>query len=498
LKKIFIISIIAVLTMILSFSPHDANAATNIALKDKASCQAVPISGTWTAANATCRTSANITLNSGDSLTVGAGLSNIALTSTGTVTNSGTITNKGSITNEGTIINNNGGFINDTDNSFITNKGVITNDGTIDNQGNPSANTGGQISNYGTISNSGTITNSYFIDNLSDTKHSGPSVIETSNSVASAGIITNNSGGTITNNNGANISNDDSGTSITNNGLITNDGFIENFNSGSSITNNSGGTITNTGTIGNAGSISNSGTINNNGTITDECGGTSTGNPVTGNPVINGCDPTSTTITPNPSSVTFGSTIKFNVKVTSSSPTTPSGTVSWSDGGTGGHFSPTSCMLVSSSSSASTCTTVYTPSKSGHITITATYAGETTHGTSSGTSVLTVTLRHTANAVTPNPSSVVHGNPITYLATITDTSTGTKSAPTGTVSWKASVLGGHFSSVMCTLAPISSSQSTCSATYIAPSAAGPVTISAKYVGDSTHSTSSGTSALTVS
>jgi hypothetical protein len=210
-------------------------------------------------------------------------------------------------------------------------------------------------------------------------------------------------------------------------------------------------------------------------------------------------DTTSTVVKPNPSSQALLSTKTYHVTVTdtSSSPTTPTGTVSWSEGSAAGHFSSSSCTLASASSSASTCSIVYTaPSSTGSVTLTATYSGDVKHSISSGTSAVTITLRQTSTAVTPNPSSVVHGNPITYIATLTDTSGGTKSAPTGTVSWTASVSGGNFNSGTCALVATSSSQSKCSVTY-APLAAGSLTITAKYLGDSTHKTSSGKSALTV-
>jgi hypothetical protein len=80
---------------------------------------------------------------------------------------------------------------------------------------------------------------------------------------------------------------------------------------------------------------------------------------------------------------------------------------------------------------------------------------------------------------------------------IADTTSGTKSAPTGTLSWSASVSGGSFSSGTCTLSATSSSQSSCQVTYTTQSTTGSVTITAKYLGDSTHKNSSGKSALTV-
>jgi len=309
-RKILFIPIFAVLITVLSLLPQDAHAATTIDLKDQASCEAAPLSGTWTAANSTCHISVRFVLNSGDSLTVDASIySNIALTTTyqficyGTITNYGTFINKGNFDNLGTINNYH----------IITNYGLfLTESGAIVG--------GGTINNY------------------------------------SGGIINNNHG------------------QIRNQGTINNFGIINNHR-----------LITNY-----PGSI-----INNNSKIKDYCGSTFTNNgTLTGNQVINKCDPTSTAVTPNPSSVVDGNTIKFNATVTdtSSSPTTATGKVSWSDGGAGGSFSSGTCTLVSLSSSQSYCQVTYTaPSTTGSVTITAKYLGNSTHMVSSGTSALTVT-----------------------------------------------------------------------------------------------------------
>ncbi len=101
--------------------------------------------------------------------------------------------------------------------------------------------------------------------------------------------------------------------------------------------------------------------------------------------------------------------------------------------------------------------------------------------------------RTTATVVTPNPSTVTLGNTITYTATVSDTSPGTPSTPTGSVSWNDGGAGGSFSSSgTCTL-----SAGSCQIVY-RPSAIGSVTITAAYGGDPTpHLPSAGTSRLTV-
>jgi hypothetical protein len=85
-------------------------------------------------------------------------------------------------------------------------------------------------------------------------------------------------------------------------------------------------------------------------------------------------------------------TFTATVTDTSGAPTTPTGTVTWSDGGKGGSFSNGSqCTLSAVGSSSSTCSTTYTPpSTNGPVQITATYPGDSTHAASSGSSALTV------------------------------------------------------------------------------------------------------------
>jgi YVTN family beta-propeller protein len=209
---------------------------------------------------------------------------------------------------------------------------------------------------------------------------------------------------------------------------------------------------------------------------------------------------TSVTVTPNPSTVALSSSITFHAKVTdtSGSPTAPTGTVSWNDGGAGGRFSSSSCTLASISSSASTCSIVYTAlTPPGQITITGTYSGDSVHNAISGTSSLTVTLRNTATTVSPNPSTVDLGKTITFTGKVSDTSSGTKITPSGTLSWNDGGAGGSFSAATCTLTSSSSSASTCKIVYTPPSTTGQVTITATYSGDISHKTSSGKSTLTV-
>src|SRR5207245_635701 len=103
-----------------------------------------------------------------------------------------------------------------------------------------------------------------------------------------------------------------------------------------------------------------------------------------------------TTVASNRASVTAGTPITITATVTdtsSSPPSSPSGTVSWSDNGAGGSFLTGTCTVSPTSSSQSQCTITYVaPFTPGSKTITASYSGDSTHLSSSGTSSLTVVM----------------------------------------------------------------------------------------------------------
>src|SRR5439155_223627 len=132
------------------------------------------------------------------------------------------------------------------------------------------------------------------------------------------------------------------------------------------------------------------------------------------------------------------------------------------------------------------------PASTGPVTITGTYSGDSTHSTSSGPSSLTVTLRATNTTLIPNPAPISIGVSSTFHGKVLDSSSGTKSIPTGTVSWDDAGAGGSFSSPSCTLAQYGSSPSTSICDIVYTPSTTPVTINGTYSGDSTHSTSSGT------
>src|SRR5947209_5218363 len=156
----------------------------------------------------------------------------------------------------------------------------------------------------------------------------------------------------------------------------------------------------------------------------------------------------SVTVTPNPASANQGSQVTFTARVTdtSSSPTTPTGTVSWSDGNAGGTFNQVSCAL-----SSGICTTVYLPPPgvASSITITARYQGDSTHLSASNTSTLTVIIQHsTSLTMAPNPAIVDQGLQVTFSVKVMDTSS-SPTVPTGTISWTDGNTGGTFSQSSC-------------------------------------------------
>ena len=102
-----------------------------------------------------------------------------------------------------------------------------------------------------------------------------------------------------------------------------------------------------------------------------------------------GLDPTTAAIIPNPATFSVGAKVTFAVTVTDT--TNPSlsmiGLVTWTDNGAGGSFSPDTCIV-----SSNTCSLQYTPplNPSNSVTITAFYAGDSTHSGSTATSALLV------------------------------------------------------------------------------------------------------------
>src|SRR5213596_1677934 len=222
-------------------------------------------------------------------------------------------------------------------------------------------------------------------------------------------------------------------------------------------------------------------------------------------PIVSQAHPTTTNITCSPGSVQVSQSSSCTATVTDTSAsgaTTPTGTVDFTTNSTGTFTPATSCTLAAGATAGTaTCSVTYTPgaSATGHHLITGNYAGDSRHTTSSGTFLLAVTPappHPTTTAVQCSPGSVQVSTATTCTVTVTDTSS-SPTTPTGTVSFTTNSTGTFTPAASCTLAGTAGT-STCSVTYTpGASAVGHHLITGNYVGDSTHTSSSGTFLLAV-
>jgi hypothetical protein len=135
----------------------------------------------------------------------------------------------------------------------------------------------------------------------------------------------------------------------------------------------------------------------------------------------------------------------------------------------------------------------------------AAYAGDAKNQGSTGTSYLAVASksmtgiigggqkRTTSTSVSCSPSSLPVNVATTCKATVTDTASGARSTPTGTVTFSQNPLhSGYFSSPTCTL-----SLGSCSVTYTpSPGHEGQPSLTASYGGDARHRASSASISIT--
>jgi hypothetical protein len=146
-------------------------------------------------------------------------------------------------------------------------------------------------------------------------------------------------------------------------------------------------------------------------------------------------------------------------------PNVPTGTVEYTSENTGGTFSASTCELASNGDGvSSSCAVEYTQSEAGSPTITGTYSGDASESPSSGTASPSFTNRSTTTELSCTPSEPPLDTPTTCTITVNDTSSGTTSAPAGSISIKLHGVG-TFSSHKCTLVAASASSSSCSVEF---------------------------------
>ena len=188
-----------------------------------------------------------------------------------------------------------------------------------------------------------------------------------------------------------------------------------------------------------------------------------------------------------------GSACTMTVTDAGSGPSvTPTGTVAWSVSG-GGSLNTAQCTLSGGGGTAA-CGATFTPSVAGSATVTATYAGSSTHDGGSATAPVAATARGTSTSVGCSPASVGAGTATTCTATVSDVAGAGATGPTGPVSWTTSGPG-SFGASACTLGGSGTSR-TCTVSYT-PSAGGSPTIGTTYGGDAAHAGSSGSTTITV-
>jgi hypothetical protein len=210
---------------------------------------------------------------------------------------------------------------------------------------------------------------------------------------------------------------------------------------------------------------------------------------------------TTTAIACVPPSFTIGtgnSSCTATVTDTGTGPTTPTGDVNFATGSSGDFSGGGVCTLSPVSPGVASCELSYTPTAvgTGSHHITGSYAGDTTHEPSLGSTDIAVLARPTSTSVACSPTSLTLGaGSSTCTATVTDTAN-SPTPPTLNTGFTTDGPGA-FSSSSCTLNG-SGNQASCSVIYT-PSAVGTGShqITASYSGDPTHEASQGSTLLGV-
>jgi hypothetical protein len=201
---------------------------------------------------------------------------------------------------------------------------------------------------------------------------------------------------------------------------------------------------------------------------------------------------TTTATSASASSVIAGASVTYTARVTVNSPGSgiPTGTVSFSDGGTpiAGCGAVT---LSDTTTDTATCTTASTLAAA-H-TITTVYSGDSNYATSSASTPEQVTPDLTSTSLSASPASATFGAAVTYTATVSVTAPGTI-APTGTVAFtdNGAVIAGCSAVSLSTTAPYTATCTT------SPASAATHVIVAAYGGSSSDAASaSGSTSVSI-
>jgi len=194
----------------------------------------------------------------------------------------------------------------------------------------------------------------------------------------------------------------------------------------------------------------------------------------------------------NPNSLS-GQSVTFTATVSASTGPTPAGTVSFAETPTGSSTPVAMCTNVALVNGQASCSSPPLSVAGSPYTITATYAGNLTFQSSTGTTNQNVSIAPTTTSVSSSPSSPVTGqHPITFTASVSPT------PDAGSVTWTISY--GVGGSVSCgSTTALSGGTATCTiSSTVLLAANSPYTVTANYSGDTSYSGSSGSLSLVVS
>jgi hypothetical protein len=217
-------------------------------------------------------------------------------------------------------------------------------------------------------------------------------------------------------------------------------------------------------------------------------------------------DETVEVIAPNPTSTAVScdapidlgeaSICTVTVSDTGAEPSTPGGTVSFGASGSGAFSPAAECSLAPVDVSSASCSVDYAPAVAGTQTVTASYAGEPRHLTSSGQDADLLTIgRESYVAVSCAPTALQPGETSTCEVTVIDAAAGGSSSPTGLVSFTSN--GGSLAPAACTLTPGGEGEASCGGVVLTAGAAGSHSVTASYAGDDLHAAATGTASLLV-